>query len=818
MDHLVSSYVAGFSNALEVLAQRCRQDMKLRWPEVSFDEDVWKIHTLYGTKMLDVWFLSLISAFSEKHTDYVLAFRCLMARRALAGNVKTHKATFKAWQFLVGLSVELKLLCNHDLVNLENEIVRKSTPKSATTDLACLRILSSLLDELFRLGVAPNLAWSPSGISKSRLNALVAQNNLSVDLKKVNDTLDRKIEGLSDATNAMLRNDDRLSDMDRSAIAVANIMMCAPSRINEPLCLRYSDRFTLEEYAVRPEQDSSGKIYPIHQVLFMKGSKGADYSAKPILNFMLDLSDRCWNILIDLGTRSRSLLQHYENNPCKLYLPESIEHIRGQPVTKSLLWKIINLTPDEPTSAHLSSITGSLWVSISQRGKSQDSLAFMVDNPCQYRSNGYRNYYSVIPALPWAVVEKYLLERVHERMQAMRNVTSLWQYSGRLSDMLMLVDSDRSPFLPQAWNDKSLRSRFNAPPWRRRLNSEQTVFRKLGLKFFDGEKLVDCFLQSHDIRRWLTTKALEARERLSDVLINKWANRVDLGQIEAYDYRSEDQKAQQAALPVPLELTSITEGLKALEGIETEYGLSVEHVVVHGDSLAITSVEAVQKAIEDRPVARSSNQIIILYPNRYGMCLHQHHETPCRSYTGCSEGCNEQLTVKGHLPTNEEWRKTDELNNRSIIDQMQKLVIARNRGIADDQLMLDAHLLMLVKGVDAQAMAHELIARFHEVKDQIKDLSFRKELEAAFVARGVVSLLDDASVPPGALIKYHNPGKHASPGYERAIEAKWGSRALMESEQELFHQKYPELAPKSLGLKDERQLLDSSDDEGFCND
>jgi hypothetical protein len=206
-----------------------------------------------------------------------------------------------------------------------------------------------------------------------------------------------------------------------------------------------------------------------------------------------------------------------------------------------------------------------------------------------------------------------------------------------------------------------------------------------------------------------------------------------------------------------------------------------------------------------------NNQLIILYPNRFGVCLHQHHETPCRAYSACSEVCNEQLTVKGHLPTNEEWRRQDALNNRSIINQLQALITARRRGVADDSAMLDAHLLTLVKGLDVRAMAEELIQRFHEIKDQIQDLNFRNELEAAFVARGVVARLDDAGVPNGALIKYHNPCKHAAPGYERAIEDQCGGREEMERQAALFHQKYPELAPRALGLEDQRYLLESDD-------
>lgn len=800
------------SEALSALAEKCRQDMRLRWPDIQFDSEVWELNTLYGTRMLDVRFGPMVRSFSGRDPNFVLAFRCLTARRAIAGKLKTNSAADNAWRLLKRLRIPFGALRYQDLNDLEDASIKAAAPLSAGPLLSHLRLLSSMLDELARLNVMRSVAWSPSAAKKAALQKLSSQRALDPDSRMRIDLLDRQIEGFSDATKAMLHEDVRLTAVDRSAIAVANILMCAPSRINEPLCLSVFDRYTLEGYAARPDFDYSRQSYQTHQLLLMKGSKGAEWSGKPILNFMLDLSNRCWDILIELGKRSRNILKHYEETPNRLYLPPEIEHLRGSLVSKSILWKICHLTSQEPTDQHLASITGALWDKISRRHDPSNSKVVWIDNPARTNIRGWKNAIHKIPVIPWEVAETRLIERVKERMEKLRRVTGENKYHGKLSEMLVLIDTERTPFLPQAWCGTLITQRLKDAPWRLKQNVERSVFSKLGLKMTRDGILVDCYIEPHDMRRWLTTKALDARERLSDVLINKWANRVDIRQLSAYDLRSGNQKAQQVNLPVPQELESITAGLKALNGIENEYGLNVAIAVADGDPLTITSVEAVISATESRPVARDGNQIIILYPNRFGVCLHQHHETPCRSYTGCSEGCNEQLTVKGHLPTNEEWRRQDELNNRSIVNQLQALVTARNRGIADDQPKLDAHLLTLVQGVDVPTMARELVARFHEIKDQIRDLSFRNNLEAAFVARGVVARLNDTSVSSGALIKYHNPAKHASPGYERAIEAKCGGREAIASRQDFFYQKFPELSPRSLGLKDERQLLGSEDE------
>ena len=47
---------------------------------------------------------------------------------------------------------------------------------------------------------------------------------------------------------------------------------------------------------------------------------------------------------------------------------------------------------------------------------------------------------------------------------------------------------------------------------------EPTIFEKLGLTMVVDGKIEYAWIETHDPRRWLTTQAMNARERLSDVL------------------------------------------------------------------------------------------------------------------------------------------------------------------------------------------------------------------------------------------------------------------------------------------------------------
>lgn len=798
--------------ALRAFERKCVADMAMRWPAIDFHSLTWPLKSQYQTKLLDVRFEACVDAFDGKSSCYLLALRCLVASAALRGKTATWRPIVQAWRLLTHREAPLAMIRRADLSKLEEDCLSRATPTSAARVLGNLKALGRLLDDLAKEGVVELLHWTPSPRCRSEMHKMHLERQQTFKVEKA-EVLDRQIEALSEATAAMLAGDQRLDAVDLSAIAAINIMMCAPSRINEPLSLKVGDRFTIEDYAKRSDLEIASELHGAHKLLMMKGSKGAAWSPKPILNFMVALSDKCWDVLLEQGQRSRALLTWYEEHPDELYLIPELEHLRGKPLTPESLWLITNSLAEVPADFPLRNVRGrTTWASIV---KSMGAQQILVENPRALKVDGRTNTeHSKLEAFPWHVVETYLLRRVRERMESMRNISPGIRFEGRLSDMLMLVDvASKNFYLPQNWDAYSIRYRFKTTPAFIKSGRAPSVFVKLGLRMAQGAREVDCYLEPHDTRRWLTTQALAARERLSDVLINKWANRLSIGQLSNYDLRTSEQRAKQASMPMPNELVDLSNGLKAIEHIESSYGLSTDIVVAHGEGVSVTSMEAVCQASSQRPVARTSNQIIILYPTAFGVCLHQHHETPCRSYE--CVGCNEQVAVKGHLPTNQEWRKQSELSNRGIINQLQALVTARNRGIADDPEMLDLHLLTLVRhGLEPEAMATDLIDRFHEIKGHIRDLHFRNELEKAFVARGIVLRLDDDDVGSGAVIKYHNPSRHAAPGHERAVDSQFGGRVEMDRTLDAFYLKHPAFAPSRLGLQDQRHLIADADDSG----
>lgn len=813
MNNMIDLDAVRKAAALDAWVLECKNRMKKKWPKINYEADQWPLHSTYQTKIADINFVPVLNDFRGKDHAYSMVLRCLSAEEALKGEVKTQDGVRDSWRLLLQLDTMLGDLKPGHLTALETMMVNKASQgefSAARLETRLLR-LSKQIDRVSKKGVVDATVWSPSFETKGTLRKLAAQERSAFRQRKALG-LDSQIEALSDAITALFRNDPRLSAYDRVVLAAMGIGMCAPSRINEMLCLSVSDRFTLDDYVTRPNGTETDNLHRTHQLLLIKGSKGGDWGAKPILNFMIDMVACCFDVIKQHGQRSRMLVQWYESNPNTLYLPSGLEHLRGKDISRLALSQITSLTERDVSDKKMGHIN-ELWKKLGEA-----KLLKSIQNPKLLNSEGRKAGRKTVLGVAWSDLEPILLAKVREAMDRIRRVTQQNRYQGSLSNMLMLFDSDRQTYLPHSVTYATLKERLKpsvsgrlARERNRIKSAEPTIFEKLELKMVVNGTVQMAYISTHDPRRWLTTQALAARERLSDVLINKWAKRLDIKQLAHYDFRTADRKANQAAMPQATELVDLSAGLQKLQGIEAEYGLSTEIVVAHNAGISVASMNDIVNATESRPVAKTSNQIIIIYAHKYGGCLHQHHERPCRAFR-CLP-CDNSIVVKGHLPTNEAIRLDYAKIHRSIVNQLRPLLLARQRGIADDADSLEAHITTLVEsGLSPELMTDDLITRFHEIKDSIRDVWFKNKLEEAFVSKKYIENFDNPNVSSGALMKYHNPSCHAAPSQERAMDAVHGDRAVIEANLTAFQVRHPQFGPTSLGLKDERdQLLRDTD-------
>jgi hypothetical protein len=794
--------------ALDRWLDECRRRMAARFPRIDFTADKWPIKTLYQTVQIDWHFPAQVVDFAEKDRSFAEVLRCLVAEMVIDGSPKDMlKQTFAFRRLAETACHSIFDLTVTELRTLEANCLAecRANPQAAPRTRNQLTQLAKQLIFLANKNVVSRLGYNVRADVKAELRALTMSQSPTTSAER-GVLLDRKIEALNDALNALIDDDPRLDAADRVAICAMTRKLCAPSRINEVLCSSINDSVTVDDYARRPQAvDTKDVTYSAHQMLLvtMKGSKGAQWGAKPVLNFMIDAFHFTEGVIKEHGSRSRSLVEWYEAHPDELYLPEWLGSLRGRALNRRDVARIMYMrrTRREGTEEAV----GQLFAALKD-------VCFKGPNPETHTASGTVNPRKIIDFVPWAPAEKFLLERVNRAMAACRRVTQLNHYEGDLSKMLFLFDRDDLPYLPYALDCELIRDRLKRSESRKKISVPPTVFEKLGITMPVNGRIQPAELDTHDPRRWLTTMALKHGEQLSDVLINKWANRSSLAQLKAYDFRTDEELATFSRMPTIDELQDLSGGLKQARKLEDVYGMKTDIVAVHNAGISVTSIERIRQAIEDRPIAKTSEQIIIVYPSRYGACLHQHHETPCRRYASCLT-CNENVCVKGHLATNEEIRKDASTLATNIVRQLEVLIPALNRGIADHPDAFAEHLAALVdRGLCPDKMAIHLIDDFNEIKEQIKDKLLRRRLEEAFVAHSFVRLLDNHSIANGALMKYFNPKQHAAPGLEIALDSHGGREQIAAAEHALVNA-FPAFAPTAHGLRDERSLTEAEDDD-----
>lgn len=820
MDAPINFIRAQCEKALEEWLRECRAALTKKFPKIDFDSEHWPIRTLYQTEQSDWYFTKPFADFAGKDLSFQNVMRCLVAENILIGKPKNLMVYFGGYRLLkVADAKSIYELTVPHCKKIEAYVLSEVQhgSKRANAQKSKLFWLHSNLEHIASKGVIARLGYVVSNDLLKKFTVIAERERR--ESKTANTQLiDRKIEALNDAIVALLDNDPRLGGVDRVAICLLIILMCAPSRINEVLCMAIDDHVTIDDYASK-EFGTMDRVHSAHQMLIMtmKGSKGASWSAKPALLFMIDLFHFAMKTIQQHGERSRMLVQWYQNNPTSLYLPPSFEHLRGKDLTRRDVDAIVFLGDSKRIYSGGKTITTRVFNTLA-------SHVFKAANPNSKTTINGKPTQRTISHIPWSAVETLLLQNVHDALATCRKVTVANHFQGDLAKMLCLFDTEASPYQPCAFTYERLKKALRPSKKREYWGSKGvalSLFEKLGITMPVGGQIQTAEINSHDPRRWLTTMALRHGEKLSDVLVNLWANRFSLEQLKAYDLRLPEEMATMSQMPQSIGLADLSAGLEQASKLEDEYGLKTAIVTVHTAGISVTSMDLVMQATENRPVAKTSSGIFIIYPSRFGVCVHPHHAIPCTNYSSCIP-CDQNGVIKGHLPTNQALRKRDKDLFTSIVRQLEALATTHNRKIADDQDALAAHMITLVRrglNQDAmQAFAKHLIEDFHDLKHRLTDKLLASRLEEAFVTTGYVKRLDDPSVASGAFIKYHNPTAHASPKLEMAIDDQDGGREQIKHENEKFVHKHPVFALSVLPTSDQKRLSEEAAAESNISD
>ena len=775
-----------------------------------FNKTPWdQVDKTTAPKCLRIGFNASIKKFSAKNENFILALRCLATVFLLRLNKTDFKSYSIAFNTLASVPVNsvFELEASH-LRAIERTLLSNSQamPISVEAHIRTLRILEqTLLPELRKANVTPHLFFKKDPTVYNELKKIRGIHLASTDKRKNSPDRLARIAATSDVISASFRGDKRLNDFDHLICCSLVVLFTVPSRINEPINMSVDDVVSIESYLEKGDGELAS-IYTAQRQLFvaMKGSKGAEWAPKPALNFMYDLLSLSIKRIISYGKRSRMLLEHYEKNPNTLYLSERLKYLRDKDYWDyEDITRIVRLNPDTKYN-DLTRPTTLIQKIISLNIEGMKKITRM-NNPCHL--------------IPREQAERYLLDLVHGAIRKCKKEGDRTIYKGNLSNRLFLCDVaiNQLEFLPNVLRYSTLSRRLTQRKGPKTVTTG-SIFQKLGLKVPSGTKIIDAYITTHEARHFLTDSARKYGDDLSDVLINKWARRLNIKQLDHYISDDPTFDAERSAMPnidELVEFNDVTDAINQVSKKSSEVGVQTNLVKLHTSGVLVTSVESVANAVKDRPAARSSNKLIILYPSQFGICLHQHHETPCMSFGVECMGCNENLTIKGHIPSNDAVRSELQKLQKSVIRQLERLVTEHNRQIADNQDLFSEHMVKLVKGtLNAELLADQLIDEFHEVKALIKDMNLRRRLEQAFVAKHTVKFLDDERTLTGGVIKYHNPDRDGSPGIDKAELAHGGWDKAWDEEKSLETQ-FPFLMHTRIkNLKDQSDnFIDGVDED-----
>ena len=779
--------------ALNDWVKKCEKKILTRHPLINFHSDEWQIGiTSYGDPLTKkttstspncnrIGFKSSIKKFKNKDESFILCLRCL-ACLFLEKNNHYFNSYSIAFDFLSRLPINnIYELKETHIRTIETDILEicKLHPNKVESHTRHLRLLESfIIPHLSAVGVAPHVFYSQDPALKYEFKVILNKyQNIKTNRRKNSDDRNARIAATSDAIRASFSNDKRLSNFDHLVCCALVVLFTAPSRINEPLFMNIDDVISIDSYRERGKGEmASLYVAQNHLFIAMKGSKGSDWGPKPALNFMHELLLLAVERIKELGKRSRFLLNYYENNPNILYLPPELQYLRNKD-----FWGYEDIT----RIVRLDGIT---------EYKNLTTPHALIIKLISSEPKGIKKiilHGQESSLIPRAFVEQYLLSLVKEAIKKCR-IEDRQIYYGKLSKRLFLCDvaPNQLQFLPNALRYSTLSRRLTVRNGPKSVTTG-SIFTKLNLKVPSGNEIIDAYITTHEVRHFLTDSAAKFGENLSDTLINQWARRLDIKQLEHYIQDSPHLDANRSRMPIVKEFIEISEAIERTNMINDDWNIATKLIKVSDTAVLATQIDAVVNAIEERPIARVSNKIILLYPSEFGICLHQHHESPCQNYGIECLGCYDNITVKGHIPTNDAVREESKKLQRSVLRQLEKLVIEYNRGIADNQSCFAEHIVKLVKGtLNVEALTDSLIDEFEEIKDLIKDKNLRRRVEQAFVAKKTVEFLDDTKTLIGGVIRYHNPDRNGNQGIDKA-ELTFGGWNKHWSEEKNLEKKFP---------------------------
>lgn len=476
----------------------CRNKLTVFGADLPFDEDVWTVTEYINLKakrcqvriVFSSWDSTDRSApramaepFLSFAKGYIRYQHSLRPTKAFAGRVAALRALEKALSE-GGASPDPSGI-QHDTLHRAAQLIKARFTAAAAYRLA--RQLEMISDFLIDKRLMPLAVKWRNPLARPREDA----GRIG---KEFDERRQQKLP--SPAALDALAKAFRMAVEPRDVVAtsVAAILCSAPDRINEVLLLEADCEVT----------QASAKGQHVEYGLRWRPAKGADPMVKWIVRSMADVVKEAIARIARISQAARELARWYESNPVQIFLPSSLEYLRGQP------W----LTMDE--------LADVLYAEGGSARSARDWCRFK-----KIEISGPRG----TPKASFAKVEDAVLAILPKGFPIADPELGL-----RYSDMLCVVRknalrSDRATLrcALEALNHQQISDCLGG----RAEHGTPSLFIRLGLVESDGS---DIRITSHQFRHFLNTLAQIGG--LSQLDIARWSGRRDVSQNDAYNHES----------------------------------------------------------------------------------------------------------------------------------------------------------------------------------------------------------------------------------------------------------------------------------------
>jgi hypothetical protein len=578
-----------------------------------FDDDAWNIEGLKGTSGSKFLYFTQLGVAPRNHYPNHIRIRGgsadipkkLLLREPFRSFTKALLSYLYGWEQSSAFLIQLSAFRYLEAALLElNSCTCPTTTTPEVLNRACTLLAMEGFSDITVYNIGKQLQIIYGHMVDLGLVAIpdswttsisTPQSNLSRVGKQFDQTRHKRLPSpLALNALASIFNSTTNNSSEVFASSLCALMLCSPDRSVEAL---YAPKDIFISDWIDPKTGEVGaglRWFP---------AKGAAPMVKTVIPSMRDIAVRAVDNLLRLSEPARKLAKWYEKNPCKIYLPPHLEHLRNKVRINQYETHAILFGEKEENPTRSDFTRSRIWLDANNVPRVSARLG-----PEQGTTTAF------------ADLENSVLARLPHGFPVMDSDTGM-RYSEALCLARVSEFDTRAGSPMQCCFD-----RINYNTFQRLLKSQRTtksIFERLGYQDEDGKFLS---LTSNMLRHYLNTLVRQSGT-LTEEDIAEWSGRRSVRQNATYNHESD---------------RDVIAKLREAVG---------------NPILAVGPLANIDNRVFIKRDEFANIKVITSHTTEIGYCIHDYAQSPCQVHQDCIN-CNEQICVKGDTRAEHNLRKS----------------------------------------------------------------------------------------------------------------------------------------------------------------